>query len=117
MFRELTTGINLVDILRYSAEFNPHLMALHSLPSSAAWGVTAVQIIPFPLGRSRGEGIISDRVFAAPSGAAWDTGSHQSLSEKELANVFLAILAPNGGPPPKGYGHRNGEFSLIFNGG
>lgn len=97
MCRELTNGINLVDILRYGAEFNPHLMALHSLPPATAWGVTAVQVIPFSLGRSRGEGIISDRVFVAPRGAAWDTGSHWSLSVKMLANVFLAILAPSGG--------------------
>lgn len=98
--RELTTGINSAGILQHGEEFNPHLMTLHPLPSAAAWGVTAMQIITFPLGRSCWEGIISDRVFAAPSGTAWINGSHQSLSAKELVDVFLAILAPNGAPRP-----------------
>jgi len=116
MWRELTTGINLVDILWCGTQFNPHLMALHSLLSATAWGVTDTQIIPFPLGQSRGEGVISDHALAAPRRAAGDAGSHQPLSAKELANIFPAILARNRGSQPKGHGHRNGEFSLIFNG-
>lgn len=115
MCRDLTAGINLADILWCSVEFNPHLMHC-TLASAAAWGITAVQIIPFPPGQSHGEGVLSDSVFAAPRGIAGDAGSHQPLSMKEFAHVFLAILAPNGGPQPKCHGHGNGEFSLIFNG-
>lgn len=98
MCRGLTTRINLVDILQYDTEFNSHLMALHSLSSVSAWGVTDVQIKPFCLRWSYREGVVS---FAAPCRAAWDTGSHQVLSVKELDSVFLDILLPMGDPNPR----------------
>lgn len=60
-----------------------------------------MQILPFLLGQSHGEGALSDPVFAAPRGVAGDAGCHQPLSMKELAHVFLAILASSGGPQHK----------------
>lgn len=54
--------------------------------------------IPFPPGRSWGVVIISDCLFAAPSRAAWETGSHKSLSVKSLTEFSCHTCIQQGTP-------------------